>query len=84
MDQKMENKYVLFKRKKIINEYFTNHMNDDKKKGVLFECFNSSTYANLGLNFFIKNKTSSWFVKKEWIEPAPEHLVVAARLRGEL
>lgn len=26
----------------------------------------------------------SWWVLEEWIEPAPEHLVVAARLRGEL
>jgi hypothetical protein len=25
-----------------------------------------------------------WHVLEEWIEPAPEHLVVAARLRGEI
>jgi hypothetical protein len=33
--------------------------------------------------FYGPNQVSFVF-HKEWLEPAPEHLVVAARLRGEL
>lgn len=35
-------------------------------------------------NLYSLDNVFMWHVLEEWIEPAPEHLVVAARLRGEL
>lgn len=81
----MKKKYFIIKENFKHNQTFNDFLQIIQKEKIVFQAFESFIPDIFTFRIKYKFPSQEYFkIERENIEPAPEHLVVAARLRGEI
>lgn len=78
-----ETKYFCINKDFNFNNKLADHFKDSIDNFHIFKMIRQGIYINKIQLFDCKRKIVTYY-KKKWLVPAPEHAIIAARLKGEI